>query len=195
MLIKTLSAAVLALCLSFPALAGDFANLPQHKATRAGLYYTPAEAAAVMAAEGAKTLFLDLRTQYEVAFIGMPTQADANVPYALLADPLRFDDKSGNFAYELNAGFTMHVAKRLAAKGLTKDDRVILICRSGDRSARAADLLHAAGYAKVYSIPEGFEGDAAKDGDKKGQRVVNGWKIAGQPWSYKLEKAKMFEAD
>lgn len=195
MFIKALSAVALAFCLVFPALADDFAKLPQHKVTRAGLYYTPAQASAVMAAEGDKTLFLDLRTQFEVAFIGMPTQADANVPYALLADPLRFDDKSGNFAYELNAGFTMHVAKRLAAKGLSKDDRIILICRSGDRSARAADLLHAAGYAKVYSIPEGFEGDTARDGDKKGQRVVNGWKNAGMPWSYKLEKAKMYDAD
>jgi rhodanese-related sulfurtransferase len=195
MLIKALSAAALALCLSFPALAGDFSNLPQHKISRSGLYYTPAEASAAMTAEGAKTLFLDLRTPQEIAFLGMPTQADANVPYGLMVDPLRFDERAKNFAFELNSGFTMEVAKRLAAKGLTKDDRVILICRSGDRSARAADLLQAAGYTKVYSIPEGFEGDTAKEGERKGQRVVNGWKIANQPWSYQLDKVKMYQLD
>ena len=69
---------------------------------------------------------------------------------------------------------------------------MILICRSGDRSARAADLLAKAGYRRVYSITEGFEGDAAKDGAKVGQRTVNGWKNAGLPWSYKLDRAKMY---
>ena len=81
---------------------------------------------------------------------------------------------------------------RLKAKGLTKADRVILICRSGDRSARAADLLANAGYTQVYSITDGFEGDAAKDGPQAGQRIVNGWKNAGLPWTYKLEKQKMY---
>jgi hypothetical protein len=55
--------------------------------------------------------------------------------------------------------------------------------------------LQTAGYTKVYSIPEGFEGDMAKDGDKKGQRVVNGWKNAGMPWSYQLDKVKMYQID
>ena len=41
-------------------------------------------------------------------------------------------------------------------------------------------------------IAEGFEGDAAKDGPKAGQRTVNGWKNAGLPWTYKLDKAKMY---
>ena len=69
---------------------------------------------------------------------------------------------------------------------------MILICRSGDRSARAADLLAKAGYTRVYSITEGFEGDAAKDGPKAGQRVVNGWKNAGLPWTYALDRQKMY---
>ena len=32
----------------------------------------------------------------------------------------------------------------------------------------------------------------AKEGPKAGQRAVNGWKNAGLPWSYKLDKAKMY---
>lgn len=191
MLARILAVVLLTLSVVSAATAGDFSNLPQHKRTRAGLYYTPAEASAVMTAEGIKTLFLDLRAPEEIAFVGMPTQADANVPYGVLVQPLRFEERARTFAMELNPRFAEGVARRLAEKGLSKNDRVILICRSGDRSARAADLLTAAGYAQVYSVVEGFEGDVARDGDRKGQRAVNGWKNAGLPWSTQLEKAKM----
>ena len=44
----------------------------------------------------------------------------------------------------------------------------------------------------MYSVAEGVEGDTAKDGAKAGQRVVNGWKNANLPWTYKLDKAKMY---
>jgi rhodanese-related sulfurtransferase len=69
---------------------------------------------------------------------------------------------------------------------------VILICRSGDRSAKAQDRLQAAGFTRVYSIAEGFEGDTAKDGAQAGQRTVNGWKNGGLPWTYKLDKNRMY---
>ncbi len=39
---------------------------------------------------------------------------------------------------------------------------------------------------------DGFEGDVAKDGPQAGQRVVNGWKHAGLPWTYKLDKVKLY---
>jgi rhodanese-related sulfurtransferase len=83
----------------------------------------------------------------------------------------------------------------MKAKSLTKDDPVILICRSGSRSAAAANALTAAGFKKAYSVVDGFEGDKAKEGPDKGQRVVNGWKNKKQPWGYKLEKAKLLLAD
>ena len=34
--------------------------------------------------------------------------------------------------------------------------------------------------------------DKAKDGDKKGQRVVNGWKNECLPWTYNMNKAKAY---
>ena len=39
---------------------------------------------------------------------------------------------------------------------------------------------------------DGFEGDTVKDGEKKNWRLVNGWKNSGLPWSYALNKAKMY---
>ena len=85
--------------------------------------------------------------------------------------------------------------RRLASKGLKPDDPIVLICRSGDRSAAAANLLAQAGFKSVYSVVDGYEGDLAKDGPKAGQRVVNGWKNAGLPWTYKLDKAKMYKME
>ena len=66
------------------------------------------------------------------------------------------------------------------------------MCRSGNRSAKAADLLAKAGYTKVYNQVEGYEGDKAKEGDTKGKRTVNGWKNAGLPWNYHLDKDVMY---
>ena len=103
-----------------------------------------------------------------------------------------WDDKRNIYLLEPNQFFAKEVERRLADKKLTKNDPVILICRSGDRSSKASDLLQLHGFTKVYSVVDGFEGDSAKDGPKAGQRIVNGWKNAGLPWSYKLDKAKMF---
>jgi rhodanese-related sulfurtransferase len=84
------------------------------------------------------------------------------------------------------------VEKLLARKGLSKESTVVVMCRSGSRSAKAANLLAQAGYKNVYTVTDGFEGDTAKEGAHKGERVVNGWKNSGLPWSYKLNKEKMY---
>ena len=77
------------------------------------------------------------------------------------------------------------------AKGIGKNSPIIVMCRSGNRSATAVTLLAKYGYTQVYSVVDGYEGDKAKTGPQAGQRVVNGWRNAGLPWSYKLDKAKV----
>ena len=171
----------------------DPASVPEVKRSKLQLYLTPQEAYDVLRKDAAHTLFLDVRTRAEAMYVGMPTMADGLVPYVehqeLMTD---WDDRRHMYQLMANSDFLSEAESRLKAKGLTKADRVILICRSGDRSARAADLLAKAGYTRVYSITEGFEGDAAKDGPKAGQRVVNGWKNAGLPWTYALDRQKMY---
>ena len=80
-------------------------------------------------------------------------------------------------------------------KGLSKSDPVILMCRSGEPKRPAADLLTEAGFAQVYSVIDGFEGDVAKDGPDAGHRAVNGWKNSGLPWGYSLDKEKLTLAE
>lgn len=171
----------------------DVGALPEFKRSRLQLYLTPREAYDTISKNHARTLFLDVRTRAEAMYVGMATLADALVPYVehqeLMTD---WDERRHMYQLEPNSDFTQEAEIRLKEKGLAKTDRVILICRSGDRSARAADLLANAGFTQVYSITEGFEGDSAKDGPKAGQRIVNGWKNTGLPWTYKLEKSKMY---
>ena len=180
--------------LPLPALADvDPATVPELKRSRLQLYLTAQEAHDIMRRESARTLFLDVRTRAEAMFVGMPVDADALVPYVEVPEIMTdWDDKRSTYMLMPNSDFVGEAGRRLQAKGLGKTDRVIVMCRSGDRSAHAADLLANAGYTHVYSIVEGFEGDLAKDGPKAGQRVVNGWKNDGLPWTYKLDKAKMY---
>jgi rhodanese-related sulfurtransferase len=188
-----------ALCSAFmilgstAALAIDAASVPAPKQTKLGQYFSAQEAAAYLGSNASKTLFLDVRTPAELAFVGMPTMADANVPYMVQPDFPTWDDAKSTLKLERNSDFTSEVRRRLSEKGLGPDSTIVLICRSGDRSAAAANLLADAGFEKVYSVIDGVEGDLAKDGPKAGQRVVNGWKNAGLPWSYTLEKKKMYK--
>jgi rhodanese-related sulfurtransferase len=175
------------------AAADNWDGLPPIKKTKAGLYMTPQQVMQRMQSAPDKTLFLDVRTRAEVSYLGMPTIADANVPYMELTDFYAWDDARSAYKVEPNNDFAAEVGRRLAQKKLGKDDTIILICRSGDRTAKAADLLVSLGYTRVYSVPDGYEGDMAKDGDKAGQRAVNGWKNDGLPWTYKLDKQKMYK--
>lgn len=184
---------LLGLAFSTIAQAADWSALPAIKTTKAGLYMTPQEASQAKLAGGDKVLLVDIRTRAEAMFVGMPQQADALIPYVEPTDfMLEWDDKRSTYAVSLNNDFLPELQRRMAAKGLGKDDTLILICRSGDRSAKAVDFLASQGFTRVYSVPEGFEGDLAKEGPQAGQRVVNGWKIAGLAWSYKLDKSKVY---
>lgn len=162
-------------------------RLPVGKRTELGLYLSAADAAQFAQKHPDAVLFLDIRTREEAAFLGMPTIADANVPFMVMSPLGKWDERRNSYAMEANPTFAAEVAARLAEKGLDRNAHILLLCRSGERSARAANLLQQQGYTAVYSIIDGYEGDMGPDG----RRSVNGWKNEGLPWNYKLEKAKM----
>lgn len=171
----------------------DWDKLPEVKRSKLGLYLTPQQAYDLKKKDPKGVAFFDIRTRAEAMYVGWPNDADALVPYVehpeLMSD---WDDKRSMYKLEPNQDFVPELERRLKEMGLGKDSTIILICRSGDRSAKAQDRLLTAGYAKVYGISEGFEGDMAKEGPKAGQRAVNGWKNANLPWTYKLDKTKMY---
>lgn len=173
--------------------AVDWEKLPEIKKSKLGLYLTPQQAWEMKKANPKGVALFDIRTRAEAMYVGWPGDADALVPFVehpeIMTD---WDDKRHMYKLEPNQDFVPELERRLKEMGLGKDATIILVCRSGDRSSKAADRLQMAGYGKVYSVAEGFEGDTAKEGPKAGQRAVNGWKNANLPWTYKLDKAKMY---
>lgn len=182
---------VLALCACSSAYAIDPAAVPPDKRTVLDRYLTSAEAHRMLNENPGGTLFLDVRTQAEVSYVGVPAGMDANVPF-MLVDFDHFDAKSRRFTLHKNPEFIRSVEQRLQAKGLDRNADIVLICRSGDRTARAVNALAAAGFTRVWTVIDGFEGDTADSGAERGKRTVNGWKNAGLPWSYALEPAQVW---
>ena len=174
------------------AFAGIDANkLPKKKLTPQGKYLTAKDAYKIVKNENNTVLFVDVRTRAEVEFVGMTNMVDANIPY-MVQDVDSWNEKKKKFDMAPNSNFSIVFAETLKSKDLKKDSKVILMCRSGSRSAKAANLLNKLGYKNVYTIIDGFEGDKAKSGPSKGHRKVNGWKNSNLPWSYKLAKNKMY---
>jgi len=167
------------------------ATVPANKRTTAGLYATATDVYEMVSEDPAKVLFIDVRTRGELQFIGMPTLVDAHVPFLVETNPPQWDDAASTFKLAPNPDFVATVDQRLAQKGLAKDATVIVICQGGLRGARAANVLTQAGYTKVYTTIDGFEGDPVAEGPHRGERTVNGWRNAGLPWTAKLDRAKM----
>ena len=171
--------------------ADDWSKLHEKKQTKLGLYMTAQQAYDHTIAHMDKTLFLDIRTPSELNYLGAASVMDAHVPFVLM-DISGWNDKKHRYKRADNKNFVADVEARLKKKGLTKDDTVILMCRSGKRSASAVNKLAEAGYTKVYSVVDGYEGDKSKDAATKGMRVVNGWKNSRLPWTYSLDRDLMY---
>lgn len=162
-------------------------QLTPGKKTILGLYMTAKEANAAVSKKPQSVLFVDARSISEVMFVGGPTSTDAIVPLLDLASPITWSAPSSSLQMRPNQHFVKDVEQRLAHKGLKKSDQVIIICRSGSRSAKAVNALAQAGFTNAWSVTDGFEGDAGKDGE----RNINGWKNARLPWTYQLDRAKI----
>jgi rhodanese-related sulfurtransferase len=118
----------------------------------------PTEAHKLMQ-EGAA--LVDVRTKPELLYVG-------RVPGALAVEWQTYPGNRPNpeFLAEL-------------AASVPKDQPVMFICRSGNRSHFAAEVATRAGWKEAYNVLEGFEGD--KDAEQH-RSTVGGWRKAGLPW-------------
>ena len=161
------------------------AILPKDKQTELGLYVTAKEAYEKWKLEPEKVKILDVRTAEEYLFVGHPIMA-LKVPIA--SQSYEWDADKKQFPMKLIPDFVTRV--RQVAK---PEDMIFVMCRSGGRSAMAANLLAKDGFTDVYNIIDGMEGDSVEDPDSvfRGQRLKNGWKNSGCPWTYKLTPERM----
>ncbi|MBK9105150.1 MAG: sulfurtransferase [Saprospiraceae bacterium] len=160
-------------------------DLPKEKQTTLGLYVTSKEAHAMWLSAPREIKIIDVRTPEEYIFIGHAQMA-WNIPLAF--QTYEWEAEKDQLKFKPNPDFLEEVQAISESK-----DTLLVMCRSGGRSAMAINALAKAGYTHVYQITDGMEGDPVSDpeSDHYGQRLINGWKNAGLPWTYVLNHERM----
>ena len=160
-------------------------NVPKEKQTSLELYLTAQEAYEKWKADPQEVKILDVRTPEEYVFVGHPAMA-WNVPS--MFQTYEWDASGRKLPMKPNPNFVARAKERFKPS-----DTLLVVCRSGGRSAKAVDLLAEAGFKQVYNIIDGMEGDVIDDPESvfHGKRMKNGWKNSGLPWTYDLDPEKM----
>jgi len=109
-----------------------------------------------------EAVFIDVRSEMEYMFVGHPA-GSMLIPW--------IDGPN----WEIDPKFVGHVKKAASV-----NRPVVLICRSGRRSADAGLALENAGLLEVYNVLNGFEGDLD---DQYHRNACNGWRHEGLPWA------------
>jgi rhodanese-related sulfurtransferase len=128
---------------------------------------TPDEAWRLLTEDPAAVL-VDVRTQPEWVLVGVPDLTGIGKEAVFVSWQLfPAMNENPNFSAEL------------ASHNVTPDQKVLFICRSGNRSAAAARAMTARGFANCYNVIEGFEGelDSARH-----RGSLGGWKVKQLPW-------------
>lgn len=138
-------------------------DLARRQAQEAGLSYAgslaPEDAWALF--QAGEAVLVDVRSNEERTFVGY-VPGSLHVAWATGTSLTR----NPRFVRELEAR-------------VSKGDTVLLLCRSGKRSALAAEAAVKAGFASVFNVLEGFEGEL----DEAGHRgSIDGWRVRGLPW-------------
>lgn len=118
--------------------------------------------------EDPSAVLVDVRTQAEWTFIGIP-DLGAIGKRTVLVSWLMFPDMAENPQF----------AAELAEQGVTAGSTVVFICRTDNRSGGAARAMTARGFTRCLRMTDGFEGPL-DDGKHRG--TVGGWKARGLPW-------------
>ncbi len=113
--------------------------------------------------ESGQVQLVDVRTTEERKFVG-------HVP------------ASSHVAWATGTALTRNprFARELEAKVVGgKEAVVLLLCRSGKRSALAAEVAAKAGFTRVFNVLEGFEGEID---EQRHRGTADGWRFHGLPW-------------
>ncbi len=118
------------------------------------------------------SVLIDVRTQAEWAFVGLPDLSGIGKSVVRI-EWQSFPDNQADPA------FVDRLGKYLDQAGVGKGADLFFICRSGSRSRLAAEAMASAAYLRCHNVADGFEGPL----DENRQRgTVAGWKAAKLPW-------------
>lgn len=121
-----------------------------------------------------KAVLVDVRSQPEWSFVGLPDLSSLKKKPLLVA--WQTYTPSAKPPMVPNADFVATVE----GAGIDKSSPIIFLCRSGVRSKAAAIAMTKRGFSRCYNFSGGFEGPH-DDAQHRGR--VSGWKAAGLPWS------------
>jgi rhodanese-related sulfurtransferase len=160
-------------------------ELPKEKQTTLGLYVTSKKAYEMWKANPDKVKILDVRTPEEYLYVGHPAMA-WNIP--IFFQSYEWDAEKKQFPVKMNPDFMKSISAVFKA-----DDIILITCRSGGRSAMAVNMLANDGFKNVYNITDGVEGDKVTNTESVflGQRMVNGWKNSGIPYTCSIDPELM----
>ncbi|HJQ59544.1 MAG TPA: rhodanese-like domain-containing protein [Vineibacter sp.] len=119
-----------------------------------------------------ESVLVDVRTTAEWAYVGAP-DLRAIGKSAVALEWQVFP------AMQIDSDFAAKLSARLTAD---REAPLLMLCRSGARSASAAKAMTAAGYRRCFNVADGFEGPLDAAGHRGG---TSGWKANGLPWSQK----------
>jgi rhodanese-related sulfurtransferase len=180
---------VLVVAVASLALAEGPVPKDERKHTSIGKYATSVQAYEMWKASPDKVKILDVRTPEEYVFVGHAPMA-CNVPCQLWSG--KFSEEKKDFPLADNADFEAQLKKKFGDQ-----DTILVMCRSGHRSAAAINRMAKAGFVNVFNIVDGFEGDKITDDESsyKGKRNFNGWRNSPVPWTYDLDPALIFATE
>lgn len=109
-----------------------------------------------------KIKMIDVRSQEEIKFVGRVPGA-INVVW------------KGGLTLVRNPRFVKDLEKVIE----DRQEPALLLCRSGKRSVEAAIAAKEAGFAYLFNILEGFEGEI---NEQQQRGHLNGWRLNNLPW-------------
>ena len=111
---------------------------------------------------------IDIRTKPEWEFIGVPDLSSLNKKTIFISWCV-YPEMKINSLFE----------NQITESNIKKNDNIFLICRSGNRSFDAAELLTSRGFTNCFNVKDGFEGEI---GHYHQRSTINGWKYCKLPW-------------
>ena len=121
----------------------------------------------------AGSVLIDVRTIAEWAYVGLPDLSSIGKRPVLVEWQGFPDDR-------LNTAFVERVTEALNPLGADRDSELLFICRSGQRSLKAARAMTEAGYTRCLNVTDGFEGPLDPS---RHRGTLGGWKAKGLPWA------------
>src|SRR5450830_1784184 len=106
--------------------------------------------------------------------------ANATQSQEVIRTTLLANEDTSHVAWATSTSLTRNprFVRELESK-VGKDKKILLLCRSGKRSALAVEAAKKAGFTDIHNVKEGFEGEID---DRQHRGTADGWRFHQLPW-------------